>query len=100
MELDAFTYQVLLMHQSTGRMPDLHGNPQITRQYDFKTSEDIIIEPCGKLWLTDVDMIGPLWSPDWIGGKFHMSLHARAIRKFRDRLGLDEVAKRAHLVGI
>lgn len=96
-QLNEFTIEALQLHQLAKRIPDLHGSPDFFRQYDVKETENVVVEPSGKVWLVDVDMIGPLWSPNWQIGRWHILNHVAAIHRFRKRLNLDEIEQRAYV---
>ncbi len=71
------------MYKETGMTPDLHGGTRnILRQYDFKYSNNLLIDKTAQIWWTDIDRLGPLWSPNWIGGKIHMALMMRSLSRF------------------
>lgn len=75
------------MYESTGMTPDLHGGTKnFLRQYDFKYSNNLLVTAEGQVWWTDVDRLGPLWSPNWIGGKVHMALMMRGFSRFIHQL--------------
>ncbi|MDD5415999.1 MAG: hypothetical protein PHE48_03300 [Candidatus Daviesbacteria bacterium] len=75
------------MYKETGKTPDLHGGTRnFLRQYDFKYSNNLLITTEGQVWWTDVDRLGPLWSPNWIGGKIHMALMMRSFSTFIHKL--------------
>lgn len=93
-ELDDFTHKILEMYDQTGGIPDIHGNPVLsTRQYDIKFTDNILLEPSGKLWLVDIDRLGPLWSSDWFVGRWHVKRQIDSVLRFRQRLGFAENTK-------
>lgn len=94
-ELDAFTRKVIEMYDWTGRIPDLHGggNFDLSKQYEIKETDNILVEQSGRTWLIDTGLLGPLFSPNWVVGKQHIRLHVRSVHRFRQRLGLPELRK-------
>lgn len=79
-----FAAGVHLMYEKTGKTPDLHGTH--VRQYDFKLTKNVLVDSQGRVWLVDIDRLGPLWSEKWIGGKIHMKLTISALDRFMKKL--------------
>lgn len=93
-QLDELTRAILRMHKETGRIPDIHGEPQFhpLKQYNMKENDGIIIDKEDKIWLRDVETLGPLWQPRF-GGKRHIAWHVGSLHRFRKNLGLADLRK-------
>ncbi|GEM_PF-3286926 len=92
-QLDGLTRAILRMHRATGRIPDIHGEPHLNprTQYNMKENDGIVIDEQDRVWLRDVETLGPLWQPTWFGGKAHIALHIRSLHSFRKNLGLPQI---------
>lgn len=92
-QLDGLTAAIFRMHKETGRIPDIHGEPQLNprAQYNMKENDGIVIDKQDRVWLRDVETLGPFWQPTWFGGRWHIAWHIGSLRRFRKNLGLPRI---------
>ena len=86
-QLEDLGSRIQKMYEQTRMTPDLHGDiKNILRYFDFKHSNNLFITQEGQVLWTDIERLGPLWSPNWIGGKIHMALMIKSFDTFLNKL--------------